>query len=456
MDAPLYNRIRALTGNYPMHMPGHKRRADILPCGLLEMDITEIEGSDNLHSPHGVIADAEKKFAELYGADRSFFCVNGGTSGILAAIIGCCTEKDTVLCVRNAHKSLQNALILSGSGARYISTRQSGYGYALPAEAEPIERALGENEDIMAVFIVSPTYEGFCADIRKIAEVAHKYGKILIVDETHGAHFPFGEEFPESASAQGADIAITSWHKTMPVPNQCAVLNIGGGRVDVGRVEEAFSMVTTTSPSYIFMGLMDHMRAYYSEKPEIFKGYARKMLQIREKLSGLKNIRLAEENFGADISKLTFISSEKNIKRTAEALKSEYGFELEMVAERHIVAMTSVADELSKLEEFAAAVIELDGVSKVAEKPLSAEYVYDVSERVVQRKLFYAEKEFIGYKGSEGRTAAVSVTPFPPDIPLIMAGEKLTGERIRELKKLLDSGVDVLGTDSGKICVIKE
>ncbi|MBQ6555582.1 MAG: aminotransferase class I/II-fold pyridoxal phosphate-dependent enzyme, partial [Firmicutes bacterium] len=294
MDAPLYNRIRELTSFYPLHMPGHKRKAAFLPQDILSLDITEIDGSDNLHSPKDVIMQAQQRLADLYGADESIICVNGGSSGILAAVLGTCGARDTLLAVRNAHKSLQNALILCGAGAVYADAPVSSFGFALPVTAEIIEKALASNPDIKAVFIVSPTYEGFCADVAEIAEITHRYGKILIVDETHGAHFPFNAAFPENAVNRGADISVNSWHKTLPLPNQCAVLNIKTERVDVKRIKQAFSMVTTTSPSYIFMALTDYVRAYYAENPQIFDKYAESLQSIRKKLAGLENLALAD------------------------------------------------------------------------------------------------------------------------------------------------------------------
>ena len=175
MYAPLFEQIKKLTGKYPMHMPGHKRNAAFLPKDLLDLDITEIGESDNLHAPSGVIMLAQREMARLYGCDESIFCVNGGSSGVLAAVLGTCGESDTILAVKNAHKSLHNALILSGADAVYMNVETSPYGYALPAKADMIEKALSEVPDIKAVFIVSPTYEGFCADIRKIAETVHRH-----------------------------------------------------------------------------------------------------------------------------------------------------------------------------------------------------------------------------------------------------------------------------------------
>lgn len=453
MYTPLYTKIRGLTNSYPMHMPGHKRRADILPADILGLDITEIAGSDNLHLPKGVIAEAQNAMAALYKSDECIFCVNGGSSGVIAAVMGCVQRGDTLLAVRNAHKSLQNALVLSGADAVYISPQISPYGFALPIDAAKIENALTANKDIKAVFIVSPTYEGYCADIAAIAECVHKYGKVLIVDETHGAHFPFSAAFPKTAAEQGADISVQSWHKTLPVPNQCALLNINYGRVDAERIRKAFSMVTTTSPSYIFMGLMDLVRGIYTDAPHIFEEYTAGLLNIRKRLSGLQSIRLASGEI-YDISKLTLLKNCRESTRNIADMLKDKGFELEMTAPAHIIAMTSAADSLEMLDKFAASVCDAD--KKLTNEPFKGGG-YDMpllSEKINQRIIFYSPAESVPLDMAVGRTAAEHITPFPPDIPVILAGEKITARGICSVKGYIASGADIIGLDNGRIKVV--
>ncbi len=453
MHTPLYTKIRALADRYPMHMPGHKRRARFLPDDILGLDITEIDGSDNLHAPSGAIAQAQSLMAKLYKSDECIFCVNGGSSGVLAAVLGTAGSGDTLLAVRNAHKSLHNALVLSGADAVYISPQVSPYGFSMPITADKIEIALSKNSDIKAVFIVSPTYEGYCADISKIAACVHKYGKILIVDETHGAHFPFNAAFPKTAAECGADISVQSWHKTLPVPNQCALININYGYVDVKRIKQAFSMVTTTSPSYIFMGLMDLVRGYYTEKPHIFDEYADKMLCIRKALSGLKNIGLADGEI-YDISKLTLLKNfNEDIKTVANTLYSN-GFELEMTAPQHIIAMTSPADDFDMLDKFADIIVKTDSLLKNKKPSKAYEMPPLLSTKINQRKIFYADKIPVNISDAAGKTAAEHITPFPPDIPAVLAGEKITAQSLDALNAYINAGAEILGMENGMISVI--
>ncbi len=451
MDAPLYNKIIQLSHSaYPMHMPGHKRCAPFKE-DLLSLDITEIKESDDLHAPTGVIARAQQKMAQLYGSDECIFCVNGGSSGVLAAVLGTCGEGDAVLTVRNAHKSLHNALVLSGANAVYFSTRTNGYGFALPAQACEIEKALKTNDRIKAVFIVSPTYEGCCADIKAISETVHKYGKILIVDETHGAHFPFDTAFPETAARLGADISIQSWHKTMPVPNQCALINIKGDRVDKKRIKQAFSMVTTTSPSYIFMGLMDKVRAFYTENMQLFAAYAEKMKEIRAKLGGLNCLGSLESD---DISKLTLLADcAEDTAAIADRFRNK-GFELEMTAPFYLLAMTSVADDHNALDKFVEAVKEIDKTLTYKKRGDCGFDILPVSKPINQRKIFYAKKTKMPLDKAVGLTAAEHITPFPPDIPLVIAGENVTENSIAAIKRYIAQGADIHGIEDGMISVL--
>lgn len=460
MNSPLYNAIAALTGSYPLHMPGHKRNTALMPQNIINMDITEIEGSDNLHAPKGVIMQAQQLMAELYGCGSSIFCVNGGSSGILAAVLAVCGEGDTLLAFRNAHKSLQNALILSGASAVYLDSGTS-CGFSLPADPDMIESYLQKDPGIKAVFVVSPTYEGFCADIKKISETVHRYGKVLIVDETHGAHFPFNKAFPENAMRLGADISIESWHKTLPLPNQCAVLNIAPERLDIKRIMQTFSMVTTTSPSYIFMGLMDYFRAYYTAQPAVFEEYAKMLKELRARINTAKHFALADSivkngcTADFDISKLTVIKNcAESTDEIADILKTKYGFTLEATGSEHLIAMTSPADDPEMLDRFVSALLETDKQLTDSEAAHSFTSPLPPSEKIVQRKIFYSQKKAVDLSEAVGKTAADFVTPFPPDIPLIMAGEVITSAHISALKRLMDTKAEIIGLDDNKIYII--
>jgi len=212
---------------YPFHMPGHKRR--LFPDRLKDaykLDITEIDGFDNLHEAAGILLEAQNRCARVFGADRAYFLVNGATCGILAGICGTVREGDEIVVARNCHKSVYNAVMLSGAKAHYVYPPSESYfeingGITASQIREVLE---SESANPRLVVITSPTYEGVVSDIQRIAEVCHDNNALLMVDAAHGAHFGFSEGFPESAIRLGADIVVTSVHKTLPAPTQTALL----------------------------------------------------------------------------------------------------------------------------------------------------------------------------------------------------------------------------------------
>ena len=220
---------------YPFHMPGHKRKSLSFP-NPYEIDITEIDGFDNLHHATGMIKEAEVRGAELYHSKRCFFLVNGSTCGLLAAISAATRRGDKVLVARNCHKAVYHALYMNELQAEYLYPSITKNGIQGQITAEQVQESLYENPDAVAVILTSPTYEGIVSDVAKIAEVCHEHGIPLIVDEAHGAHFGFGGGFPENAVKLGADAVIMSLHKTLPSFTQTALLHLtpaGHGAVSV-------------------------------------------------------------------------------------------------------------------------------------------------------------------------------------------------------------------------------
>ena len=212
---------------YPFHMPGHKRRALPFP-NPYTIDITEIDGFDNLHHAEGLIREAEERAAKLYGADRSYYLVNGSTCGLLAAICAAARRGDKVLAARNCHKAVYHAISMQGLAAEFLYpaiTRGDLQGQITAAQ---VEEALTKHPDIAVVILASPTYEGIVSDVAAIAACCHAHGAALIVDEAHGAHFGFGAGFPENAVRLGADAVIMSLHKTLPSFTQTALLHCHG------------------------------------------------------------------------------------------------------------------------------------------------------------------------------------------------------------------------------------
>lgn len=462
LNAPLYNGIKKLaeTNSYPMCMPGHKRNKAFVEESLLDFDFTEVDGADNMHLPEGIILEAEKKMAEHNKCDESLFLVNGGSSGLLTAICGTLCEGDKIAVCRNAHKSVHNGLVLSGALPVYIPPEILPCNIAAGITTESLEKAFENHPDIKAVLVTSPTYEGFVSDINSLAECAHKHNAILIVDETHGAHFAFSDNFPKTAMELGADISIQSWHKTLPCPNQSAVINFNHERLDVSRLKEAYSMVQTTSPSYIMMCLMDKARALLSENPSYFAEYSENLNKIRKRLKELCNLRLSGDEYigkygvsDYDISKIVILTGE-NLSGSglAQILLKEYNIQIELCALNHIIAMTSVADRSQGLDLLADALLGIDKTLKPYKAAVCKISPNEISAPLISpRAAFYSKFKKTELSRSQGLICGEAVTVYPPDIPLILPGEIIKSQHISLINEYRQNGISIIGADDGKI-----
>ena len=391
----LYEELAAYTkkGMYPFHMPGHKGNPDFLPPEpLLSLDVTELDNTDNLHNPGGCIAETQRRIGSFYGADYSFLLVNGSTAGIVSAIGAVCRDGDTIAVARNCHKSVFSGMALSGAKPVYF----------WPGDEIP---------EAKAVLVVSPTFEGDVLDIRTIAEKVHSRGGILIVDEAHGAHFPFHPAFPKGALSQGADIVIHSFHKTLPVFSQSAVVHVKDGRVDISLLRQFLSMVQSSSPSYLMMAATDYMLSTLQGDSSYFERYVENLLALRKALGeGLHTIP------GGDIGKLVL-----NIPN-ANDWANRHKLALEIVNDKYALAMTSVADTaegFARLEKAMkdAEIIEVDTLKATCPLPEVALSPKETKGKKT-RKARLSE--------SIGEIAGSFIMPFPPGIPLLAPGEKVT------------------------------
>ena len=286
---------------YPFHMPGHKRNPGFSPwaAGFLRYDLTEIPGMDDLAAPTGVLRDFQERIARIYGADSAAFLVNGATAGVTAAVMAACPDGDCLVVARNSHRSVFGAMAASGARPCYVYPLTTPEGLAGQVSPDDIARALDENPDCRAVLVTSPTYEGIFSDVAGIARAAREHGAVLIVDEAHGAHFPFHKAFPSPAIRLGADAAIVSFHKTLPCPSQCAALLWNspsrGGGFDGGLIRRYLALAQTSSPSYAFMAVTDEVLTELWENGEHFEGYVRMLTEARKRLDGLENLGILSD-----------------------------------------------------------------------------------------------------------------------------------------------------------------
>lgn len=445
---------------YPFHMPGHKRNPSCMGMHLpVELDITEITGFDDLHHPSGMILEAERRTARLFGAQESFFSVNGSTAAILAAISACTKRGDRVLVARNCHKSVYHALYLRGLRPMYIYPNDyPGMTLNGGISANKVGRILEENPDIRAVIIASPTYDGIVSDVERIAYAAHSQDIPLIVDEAHGAHFVFSNYFPDSAISLGGDIVIQSAHKTLPSLTQTAFLHVCSDRVDPERVQWFMNVYETSSPSYILMSSLDScVDKLASSGKDMFRRFTRDLEEARRQLAAGRHIRLVtpsheedERIFDFDRSKLILSTRDSSLTGPAlhRILYDEFQIEIEMEGPDYVLAMASVGDTREGFDRLCEAIETIDEREEEndpAEKSEPESPTGEKKKMLEMEDAIESSKETCLLEESIGRVAADFVYLYPPATPILVPGELITGPVIRALRQYKELQLCVTG-----------
>ena len=464
----------------PMHMPGHKRNTESFPwlkslgAGL---DITEIAGFDNLNEPEGIFLESQQKAAAIWGAKRTFFLVNGSSCGILAAIRAVAGHGENVIVARNCHKSIYNALELCSAVPHYLLPEwDDEFGIYGSIRPEMVSAALDIWRGAKLVVITSPTYDGVCSDIRVIADICHDHGAVLLVDAAHGAHLGFGS-FPESALKLGADLVVQSLHKTMPSLTQTALLHCCGDRVDAEEVARQVAIFQSSSPSYLLSASIDGCVRYleqYGEEAfaewtkalEIFDRRANELKVLR--LPGFGKFRKTSRAFyDFDRSKILISTrgSEASGRQLMEALRDKYQIELEMSAADYALAMTGMGDDMLRLMRLADALTELDAalyenLDRNASRDSVAEgergFFAGGGERMRSLHLpaqacsihraMTAKHKACTWEDALGRVCAEYVWAYPPGIPILIPGERIDENILREMEYMTTHGIELHST----------
>ena len=453
---------------YPFHMPGHKRRALPFP-NPYTIDITEIDGFDNLHHAGGLIREAEERAAKLYGADRSYYLVNGSTCGLLAAICAAARRGDKVLAARNCHKAVYHAVSMQGLSVEFLYpaiTRGDLQGQITAAQ---VEEALTKHPDIAVVILTSPTYEGIVSDVAAIAACCHAHGAALIVDEAHGAHFGFGAGFPENAVRLGADAVIMSLHKTLPSFTQTALLHCNGTRIDPGRVARYLGVYETSSPSYLFMAGMDACIDLIREQgAELFAQYRRRLDAFYRDTADLTQLHVMrredlckEEAYDWDDSKLMIYAGTMGGEALHQELLGHYHLQMEMVSADYVLGMTSLMDTDEGMRRLVTALHEIDEKSRcmaalrgtdeenrrldAPEAGFTARMYRENPRRMQIYQALDLPYREVPFDEAVGKMAADYVYLYPPGIPLIVPGEIITEEFIRHIRECRERKLNVEG-----------
>ena len=493
-DKSLYERLLAYArSDYAaFHMPGHKRqvRAASLPAGLpWELDITEIEGFDNLHHAEGMLKEAMEKAASLYGSRRAFFSVGGSTAGILSAVFAAASQGDTILMGRNCHKSVYHAVLLRGLRPLYIYPEEDTQtGIALGYDPNRIEEIIDEHPEIRAVILTSPTYEGVISDIGAISKLLHRRGITLIVDEAHGAHLSGRNRpwfFPESAVDQGADIVIQSLHKTLPSLTQTGLVHLCGDMVAEEELARYMGIFQTSSPSYILMASIDSCIRFLAgaEGTQAMQNFYKRVEQLRSRLRGYRQIRLAELP-GAEPSKLVVMARGMTGRSLYELFLDKYHIQAEMCTGGYLLFMTGMFDTdemygrlclaFDEIEEFLNRELpdrefrdpEFTDSESLKQDYWNRDYWNQAPAHQNQPRQILIpaqadrmEMEEIPLAESVHRISGEYAYQYPPGIPLLVPGEEIDGAVLQKLMEEKERGLEIQGLksrDGSRIRVIRK
>ena len=457
------------------HMPGHKgsdiyRRYgyDEFLNNFIDCDITEIPGADNLFQTEGVIRETAEKYRRLYDVKKSYLLINGTSGGLIAAILASVPQGKKLVMARNCHKSVFNALTLGGIEPVYAyPSMVEEYGISGAVEAEEIARCLDENPEAEAVILPSPNYYGICSDIKAIADVVHARGKVLIVDQAHGAHLKFMAAEPKSAEECGADIVVNSTHKTLCSFTQSAVLNYNSDRVEQYILEDKLQAIQSTSPSYLLMASLD-INADILEKhgERLFSVWQSNIEDFYAKAAAVEGLKLMEVPGAMDKTKINIDMSRYGIDgNQLEELLMEKGIYSELVTGNILMCMTGIGNTGADFERLLAALksiaeeraFDKDGSDHGAAGTEGCDKADNSGAALWMKRRALHEipkkKQQVHIDESEGLICAASIIPYPPGIPFVCPDEEIGREEIEYIKLLRNRGEKVIGVDEN-MCVV--
>ncbi len=473
-QSPLIEVLRTLANRQEsaFYAPGHKRGQGMAQPlkewfgqAVFQADLPELPALDNLFTPTGVIKIAQKLAAEAFGAQFTWFLINGSTCGVIAAILATCRAGEKIILPRNVHQSAIAGLILSGAIPVFINPEYDpewDLTYSIPTRS--VEITLKQHPDAQAVFIVSPTYHGIGADVAAIAQITHCYGIPLLIDEAHGAHFTFHPNLPPSALASGADLVIQSTHKVLGAMTQASMLHLQGDYIDLQRITSALQLVQSTSPSYILLASLDAARqqmalygeALLTETLNLAESARQQLSQIAQ-LSVLTYDKPQPGFHSLDTTRLTVNVSQLGLSgfEVDEILHQQFSVTAELPLLRHLTFIISIGNTSHDIEELVNAFQILSNQSKVKNNiplvPLSPCPLVPVSPR----EAFFAATEIVDKVKAIGRISAELICPYPPGIPVLMPGEVITEEAIAYLKQVLALGGNITGCSDPTLLTFK-
>ena len=476
-ETPLFDVLMEYVDNdtIPFHVPGHKKGVGVDPEfkkfmgeNPFKIDVTVFKLVDSLHHPTGAIKKAQELAADAYGSDAAFFSIHGTTGAIEAMIMSVVSDGDKIIIPRNVHKSVTGGVILSGAIPVYMQPElDKNVGIAHGVTPETVERTLKENPDAKAVLIINPTYYGVATDIVKISEIVHSYNIPLIVDEAHGPHLGFNDRLPVSGIAAGADICAQSTHKIIGALTQCSLLHVKAGRVDVHRVHQMLSMLQTTSPSYILMASLDCARRQIALHGKELLDYAIDLTNYaRAEINKIPGYYCFGDDilgdpgvFAIDPTKLTITCRDLGITGydLDMILASKYHIQVELSDLYNVLAVGSFGDTQESIDKLIAALkeISLEYHNKGAAKADFIDIPEIPEQILIPREAFNSVATSYLLDDSIGMISGEFLLAYPPGIPVLCPGERITKEIVDYVHHLKAVGLYVQGTEDPKVEYIK-
>lgn len=462
---PLFDAVKKYVEDkvIQFHVPGHKQGrgikelADYIGERALQMDANGMEDLDFANNPRGVIREAEELMAQAFGAQNAYFLVNGTTAGVQAMIMSACDPGDKILIPRNAHKSTIGGIILSGAMPVYIQPEiNERLGIAMGVTVESVKKAIKEHPHAKAIFLINPTYYGAASDLKSIVRIAHRHDMAVLVDEAHGAHMSFHDDFPLTAMEVGADMSAASLHKTSGSMTQSSVLLLRGNIIAPEKVKQVLDLMRTTSSSYLLMCSLDIARKQLatvgSDMLERTLQLARWAREEINKIDGLyacgKELIGTPGCYDFDETKLSV-----NVRglgytgyQMEAKLRKEYNIQVELSDLYNILAILSIGDRKEDLEALVKALKDISSKTEKVDYKSSVVIPHNPKMIVSPRDAFYSPKKAVPLEHSEGEIAGEMVMAYPPGIPVICMGERITRDIIDYIKLLKEQKCELQGT----------
>jgi len=478
-QTPLIDALKACTtrSHAPFYTPGHKHGAGISPLltdligkDVFRADLTELAELDNLFTPQSVILAAQELAAEAFGAEKTWFLVNGSTCGIEAAILATCRMGEKIILPRNVHSSVISGLILSGAIPIFINpVYNSDLDIAYSITPEALKAALVQHPDTKAVLIVYPTYNGICGNLPAFVHLTHQYNIPLIVDEAHGAHFHFHSQLPISALTAGADLTVQSIHKTLGAMTQASMLHFQGKRIDIDRVNKALQLVQSTSPSFILLASLDaarqqmaiHGEKLISQTLELAEEARIKINQIPGLSTPLINSKKSPGFMDLDQTRLTVNVSKIKFTGFAseEILDKKFHVTPEFSSWQNLTFIISLGNTKTDIQKLIQGFNNLTHVIPLTSECQPCNNINDAIIASIMsispREAFFANSEAIPIAETQERICAEIICPYPPGIPVLMPGEIITKSALEYLQEIQNMGGFISGCADETLQTVK-